>query len=229
MGGQLYDDRGCIFKPNENEEYPFIIIDLKNEISVQLTTYFLQYPSIYDIGTMDHNIPIQWKIEGSNDLKKWTIIQHETRDRNTWTAHSHWERTPRFNIRASDTPYFSKFKITLTASCWNSNRKILAIKSIKLYGNVRRKSYKLLQRENEIKEAVSFPKIPTKRCIGDPNKVLTILNEWDGIQHNEYKEYEGKIPDLKIELKDYQKRGLSWMIDMEDNGNNDGIHGGLLC
>ena len=35
-------------------------------------------------------------------------------------------------------------------------------------------------------------------------------------------------PKLNVTLKDYQKRGLSWLIDMENNGKN-GIFGGLLC
>ena len=63
------------------------------------------------------------------------------------------------------------------------------------------------------------------------NKVYDILNNYDGIKHDEYKEFDPEIPELTITLKAYQKRGLSWLIDMEDNGHRKGkkIRGGLLC
>ena len=85
------------------------------------------------------------------------------------------------------------------------------------------------ERINEINDFKPFAIIPSNRMKGDPNEILKLLNNKEFEHDNEYKEYENDIPNLKITLKDYQKRGVSWLIDMEENGNDYGIHGGLLC
>ena len=85
------------------------------------------------------------------------------------------------------------------------------------------------ERIGEIKDLLPFPKVLSKRCIGNIKNVNDILNKYDGIKHKEYEEFNQEIPELNIKLKDYQKRGISWLIDMEDNKNKHGIHGGLLC
>ena len=50
------------------------------------------------------------------------------------------------------------------------------------------------------------------------------------MQHQQCKEYEDDIPGLKVDLLDYQRKIISWMLNMEEKGDEKyGIHGGLLC
>eukprot|EP00486_Rosalina_sp_Unknown_P013184 CAMPEP_0201592824 /NCGR_PEP_ID=MMETSP0190_2-20130828/190609_1 /ASSEMBLY_ACC=CAM_ASM_000263 /TAXON_ID=37353 /ORGANISM="Rosalina sp." /LENGTH=256 /DNA_ID=CAMNT_0048051763 /DNA_START=33 /DNA_END=800 /DNA_ORIENTATION=+ len=59
-------------------------------------------------------------------------------------------------------------------------------------------------------ETLLYKSIKPGQCKGDPNKVLNILNEYEPLQHNEYKEYDEDVPGLGVELYDYQNRGVSW-------------------
>ena len=104
----------------------------------------------------------------------------------------------------------------------------MVIESLRFYGDTKRKVYREMG-EIELKRVIpKFAAIPGKRFVGDPNKVLNLLNHDEALQHNEYKENSDIISGLNIQLKDYQKRGVEWMLDMENKGKN-GVHGGLSC
>lgn len=233
---------------NDQENYPWIIIDLK-DVSVKLSTYL--------IGVIEKKMeimPIKWKIEGTNDAdykntKNWTLIQNETRSTikkvkkrtsrrlssKQWNKSDYDHSEIIYEIVNGDIGYFSKFRIQLTAPCYNqdnndlSGDKILAMAKFELYGHAKRKAYKK-ERINEVKHNLQeFPAIPRDQYIGCSNTVLQMINSYEPLQHNECEEYKGVIPGLGIQLYDFQKCGVQWMLHREENGNKYGVHGGLLC
>eukprot|EP01084_Bolivina_argentea_P087126 157409_1 len=217
--------RQIVIKGNKQSQFPYFIIDLK-DLKV-LPTVFNMRRNFYDHSQYTGC----WKnivVQGSNDGKKWRDIQSFSRP---YVRDNGWRDIGelRFKRRKTGDTYFSQFKIKLTAKN-SSGEKVLKIQSFEMQGHVRRKVYQI-NRRNEIKDLIPFPKIPGNRCIGDINNVFNILNNWnkDGIQHKKYNKYNKPIKNLNVELHDYQKKGLSWLIDMEDNGNDRNIHGGLLC
>eukprot|EP01083_Nonionella_stella_P080893 222524_1 len=104
----------------------------------------------------------------------------------------------------------------------------MKLQKLKFYGTMRRKVY-LLPRVDEFKasDRDQFPTFGKNKCMGDIENVRTMLNE-SGSLNTDCKEYEFDIPHLKVQLKDYQKRGLAWLLHMENSGHDE-IHGGLLC
>lgn len=212
LNGQYWGDDGCCFIKNDDGNNPFVIIDLKEQGSLQLGSYWFR--TCYD-----HRC-VEWKVEGSNDLnEEWTHIQSENNNSDWSIIHEIKD--------GDDNEFYSKFKFTMTGRTLRGNWRMYLI-TLRLFGTIRRRVYKL-PRVEEIESAIPFPKIATKKIIGDPNKIIKLMNEWDDIQHPECKEYNEDIPELSITLKNYQKKGLQWMLDMENNGNAHGIHGGLLC
>ena len=235
-------------KDNKRTNWPFIVIDLKN-VSVKLEQY-----EILILNEALEFMPIKWKIEGSNNGRDWILIQNEIRAKKEGKRtryksklrsrkskkHQHWNNSgydnfeTLYTIKNKHIGYYSMFKMELTARCYNqqqgdlSGHKILCIEDIYLFGDTKRKVCKM-KRINEVRTKIKpFPTIRRGQIHGDPNKVLNIINE--SLQHNECKEYKEDIPGLNVELYDYQKRGVHWMLDMEKNGNSKyGIYCGLLC
>ena len=145
-------------KPKRNKpgSWPYLIIELK-EVSIKLA----QYQLLIIRKTLEY-MPIKWKIKGTNDdnyfsTQNWTLIQNETRSerkkraqgyklrsRRHWNSSNYDDFKKLYDIKSEDVIYFSKFKIELTAPCYNpqnndlSGHKILAIEDIKLYGDTKR-------------------------------------------------------------------------------------------
>ena len=254
LTNRRYSDHGCVIICNNDDIFPWFIIDL-HDTKINLTTYVLRLPNVFQDGTLDNNIPIRWSIEGSNDLRNWELIEDRTRERNQWQSQWNpgtWDNRTRWNVNnPQENGSYSKFRIALRRKCWNgmnilprnmlirftnpqidngcfTGKNVLAIKNVELYGNVERKAFKMV-RENEVKGIIPFAKISAKKCIGDVNKIIDVINNWKDLHHDECAAYNETIPGLKVELKGYQKVGLQWMLKMEKNGNKWGIHGGLLC
>ena len=236
-------------KGNEGTDWPFLVIDLK-DVSVKLTHY-----QLFIIDKLLAFMPIKWKIMGSNDGNNWTLIQNETRAQRGGTQRysarlrSNKNKGPRrwnvsnydhfetlYTINNDDIGYFSKFKFELTAKCYNqrqgdlSGHKILAIEDIKLFGDTTRKVYKQ-RRRNEVRNKVPvYPAIAKGQISADLDIILKMINQHEPLQHNECVEYKEDIDGLKVELFDYQRQGVQWMLNMENDGIAEyGIHGGLLC
>eukprot|EP01084_Bolivina_argentea_P198319 339629_1 len=224
-----YSDNGIeIIGNGSNNNYAYLIIDFK-DIQVAVSTLTITQPLacrayIWNQTTQAY-VPgidriVQLRLDGSNDKINWHFIGKcapNCSEYFTFFGRSKWE----------DRIYYTKFRIMLAVP--NSSRNTnLKIKKIEFYGNIRRKVYKI-NRIGELIDFEVFPKIPTNRCIGDPNSVCKILDEYNDLKHINYDKYNDNIQNLTIELKDYQKQGVQWLIDMENNGNEMDIKGGLLC
>jgi len=244
------DAKGCVFTVGEDDDddddaaLPFIVIDM-HDIRVQLTEYELICPwKFHYEGGSDCNVPFRWSIHGSNDIDNdgWTIIQADKRQRNTKddreerTWNPYHRRSKIRNGSAADrkieTPFYSKFCIRMDAPCWNATdkkltgRKLFIIKCLELYGNVKRTAHRI-ERMNEIKQMKDFPKLPKNRCCGDVDLLLGLFDAVDqsNADVDEFKDAVNDIPDLAITLKDYQLRGVAWMLQQEASDRG----GGWLC
>ena len=199
--------RNIKYTSSDSSQNPFIIIDLEN-VSLKLTKYILLRSS----GKSRKILPIKLKIEGTNDenyatTKNWTII-HILRQ-NT--------RDELFYVDGDDIEFFSKFRIEITAT---QSAVSLSIDNIKLYGDTVRKVFKT-KRYNE---DPTYPKIGDNLVVGDSNNVLTMINDSDALQHMESDEYKADISGSALDLYDFQKQGISWMLDREAMGV-----GGFIC
>ena len=75
----------------------------------------------------------------------------------------------------------------------------------------------------------TYPRVDNKLSIGDTQNALEMINSSGELHHDECDEYKEEIPGLAMELYDFQKRAVSWMINIEAKGNKYGSYGGLLC
>eukprot|EP01083_Nonionella_stella_P133698 406507_1 len=214
-------------------DLPYLIIDF-NTTQVHIKSYCIKHPIWSEWSRTlnksqyhgENNYMTNWVVEGSNDLKddNWSIIHEVKDDRQLKTRN--WAGS-HFRIPPPHPPtYFTKIRLRMTAPNSSGSNK-MKLQQLKLYGTMRRKVYPL-PRVDEYKASDPFPAVGKNKCMGDIDNVFKILNESESLQHLECKEYVQEIPHLKVELKDYQKRGLEWLLLMENTGH-DGIHGGLLC
>lgn len=220
-------EKGLIISSTSNASFPSFILDFKN-VKTNVTGYRIRHPTwgtyVSGEGYTQHGengYMVKWVLEGSNDLRNWQVVHTMN---NADYLDDDWvniARVPQCN------EYFSKLRLRMTASNSSGNNE-MKIKQIRIFGNVRRTVEKT-EHIGETKLIDKFPTISTRKCMGDIGNVFKILNESELIQHADLEEYDEKIPDLQVELKDYQKKGVQWMLNMEENGNADGIHGGLLC
>eukprot|EP01084_Bolivina_argentea_P230174 388287_1 len=234
FGRWRYDNLGVNMKSDKPNLFPYFIMDFK-DLQIKLNCYRIDHPIYY---RYENGASVQyggngflqsWALDGSNDLINWKTIHTNGHSQSSLDSQNTKMvcKEGKYGWSSLNNKFYTKFRFRMTYM--NSNfANILKLSSIKLYGQIKRKlEYK--PRIDEHKPIDKFPTIPSTKCLGDMNNVFKVLNEYENIQHNECKEYIENIPNLKIQLKDYQKRGLQWMLNIENNGNSDGIHGGLVC
>eukprot|EP01083_Nonionella_stella_P159274 519429_1 len=229
--GQPYTAALTLYRSGD---FPYLTIDF-NTTQVKVVTYAIRHPMSHEwmgsgewgrVG--DDNFMKSWVLEGNNDLhsNNWQIIHRVKNGSGKLEAGGvyspvHFSVPDGVNGR-----YFTKIRLRMTALN-SSGARTMKLAKVKLYGVMRRKVYQFPRRD-EYKTIESFPAITKNKCIGDIDHVFKILNESESLEHHECKEYVQNIPDLKVQLKDYQRTGLQWLLHMENTGHN-GIHGGLLC
>eukprot|EP01083_Nonionella_stella_P022097 61100_1 len=212
-----YDDCGIGLRPDHTSTNPYVILDFK-------TTKIA--PSSFGIARgsplSHHNDEILgWAFEGSNDMKSWTMLAAGKR--------LYWNgNVESFHNKEIENVFYSKVRFRLT-ELNASGRRVLRIRSIRVFGDVQRRAYQLKKRVGHITDYQFYSAIPKDRCIGDINNVFHILNENDDIKHDECEPYNAPIPQLNVQLKGYQKKGLTWLLDRENTENEDVVRGGLLC
>eukprot|EP01083_Nonionella_stella_P237207 832371_1 len=230
--GQPYTAALTLYRSGD---FPYLTIDF-NTTQVKVVTYRIRHPisTDYDyasgqmVTTGANNFMTSWVLEGNNDLhsNNWQIIHRVKNGRGKLEAAAEYS-SARFSVPDGvDGRYFTKIRLRMTALN-SSGARTMKLAKVKLYGVMRRKVYQFPRRD-EYKTIESFPAITKNKCIGDIDHVFKILNESESLEHHECKEYVQNIPDLKVQLKDYQRTGLQWLLHMENTGHN-GIHGGLLC
>eukprot|EP01083_Nonionella_stella_P237204 832361_1 len=221
---------------SRSADFPYLTIDF-NTTQVKVVTYSLRHPSVWEWSQIDewqrrrvgdNNFMTSWVLEGNNDLhsNNWQIIHRVKNGSGKLEAGGVYSPVHFSVPDGVSGRYFTKIRLRMTALN-SSGARTMKLAKVKLYGVMRRKVYQFPRRD-EYKTIESFPAITKNKCIGDIDHVFKILNESESLEHHECKEYVQNIPDLKVQLKDYQRTGLQWLLHMENTGHN-GIHGGLLC
>eukprot|EP01083_Nonionella_stella_P237205 832364_1 len=229
--GQPYSPSLTLFRSGD---FPYLTIDF-NTTQVKVVTYAIRHPMSHEwmgsgewgrVG--DDNFMKSWVLEGNNDLhsNNWQIIHRVKNGSGKLEAGGVYSPVHFSVPDGVSGRYFTKIRLRMTALN-SSGARTMKLAKVKLYGVMRRKVYQFPRRD-EYKTIESFPAITKNKCIGDIDHVFKILNESESLEHHECKEYVQNIPDLKVQLKDYQRTGLQWLLHMENTGHN-GIHGGLLC